>query len=214
MSHNKNLIEAMNWRYAVKKFDPNKKISESDWVTLSESLRLSPSSYGLQPWKFILVNSPELRTQLRTHSWNQSQVEDASHYVVFTYKEKMDQAYIEKYINSIATQRGVPVESLKGFANMMTSDLVTGPKASEIHHWAQRQAYIAMGFLMLSAALLKIDSCPMEGIIPTEYDKLLGIENTGYKTVAAVALGYRHENDDYQRLKKVRFETSEILLTR
>jgi nitroreductase len=214
MSQNTNLIEALNWRYAVKKFDPSKKISDSDWVTLSESLRLSPSSYGLQPWKFILVKSPELRAQLRAHSWNQSQVEDASHYVVFTYKEKIDQKYIEKYLNTIASQRSIPIESLKGFGEVMTQDLINGPRASVIEHWAQRQAYIAMGFLMLSAALLKIDSCPMEGIVSSEYDKLLGIENSGYKTVAAVALGYRHEKDDYQRLKKVRFEASDIFLTR
>ena len=214
MSQNQNLIEALNWRYAVKKFDPAKKISDQDWVTLSESLRLSPSSYGLQPWQFFVVKTPELRAKLRAQSWNQSQVEDASHYVVLTYKEKMDHAHIEKYLKTIASQRGVSLDSLKGFGEVMAGDLVTGPRASVIDHWAQRQSYIAMGFLMLTAAMLKIDSCPMEGLVPAEYDKLLGLEGTGYKTVAAVALGYRHEDDKYQHVKKVRFEASEVFITK
>jgi nitroreductase len=214
MSLNSHLIEALNWRYAVKKFDPTKKISDEDWATLTESLRLTPSSYGLQPWKFIVVKTPELRAQLKAQSWNQSQVEDASHYVVITYKEKMDSAHIEKYLKSISEQRGVPLESLKGFGEVMMGDLVTGPRASVIDHWAQRQSYIAMGFLILTAALLKIDSCPMEGLIPTEYDKLLGLEGTGYKTVAAVALGYRHPDDRYQQSKKVRFPANEVVVTK
>jgi len=212
MSQNQKIIEALNWRYAVKKFDPLRKISDHDWITLSESLRLSPSSYGLQPWQFILVKSQELRTKLRAQSWNQSQVEDASEYVVLTFKERMDHHHIKKYLDSIAEQRGVSVESLKGFGEMMVADLVTGPKSSVTDHWAQRQSYIAMGFLILTAALLKIDTCPIEGIVPMEYDNLLSLEGTGYKTVAAVALGYRHPEDLYQEFKKVRFSNKEVFI--
>lgn len=209
---NTDLLQSLNWRYAVKKFDPNKKISTENWQTLSESLRLCPSSYGLQPWQFILVETPQLRKELRAHSWNQSQVEDCSHYVVLAYKEKMDTQHIEKYIQAMSEQRQVSIESLKGFAEVMSGDLITGPRAQEIDYWAQRQCYIAMGFLMLSAALLKIDSCPMEGLVPSEYDKMLELSGTGYKTVAAVALGYRHPEDKYQAVKKVRFSSEQVFL--
>lgn len=199
------LINQLNWRYAVKKFDAHKKISAPLWMALKESLRLSPSSYGLQPWKFIDIQTPELRRLLRAQSWNQSQVEEASHLVVLAFKEKMDAQHIEQFIQATAQQRNISPESLKGFADMMMGDLVTGPRSHVIDSWAQRQTYIAMGFLMLSAAVLEIDSCPLEGLDANQYDELLGLKGTGFKTVAAVALGYRHPEDKYQSLPKVRF---------
>lgn len=208
------LTQALNWRYAVKKFDPQKKISDQEFKALQESLRLSPSSYGLQPWKFIVVNNPELRKKLRASSWNQSQVEDASHYVVLTYKEKMDEAHIEKYVQNMAATRGVTRDSLEPFYKVMVGDIVAGPRSQTIDAWAQRQCYIAMGFLMLSAASLNIDSCPMEGLVPEEYDALLDLKGSGYKTLASVALGYRHVDDKYQHMAKVRFATNEIFVTK
>lgn len=208
------LLKSLNWRYAVKKFDANQKISATDWQALKESLRLSPSSYGLQPWKFIDVQNPELRRLLRAQSWNQSQVEEASRFVVLTFKEKMDPQHIDQFIQATAKQRQISAESLKGFADMMIGDLVTGPRSQVIDSWAQRQTYIAMGFLMLAAALLKIDSCPLEGLDANQYDELLGLKGTGYKTVAAVALGYRHTEDKYQNLTKVRFTEDVVFETR
>lgn len=208
------LLKSLNWRYAVKKFDANQKISATDWQALKESLRLSPSSYGLQPWKFIDVQNPELRRLLRAQSWNQSQVEEASRFVVLTFKEKMDPQHIDQFIQATAKQRQISAESLKGFADMMIGDLVTGPRSQVIDSWAQRQTYIAMGFLMLAAALLKIDSCPLEGLDANQYDELLGLKGTGYKTVAAVALGYRHTEDKYQNLTKVRFTEDAVFETR
>jgi nitroreductase len=208
---NEVLQQALEWRYAVKKFDATKKVTETDWKTLEASLVLSPSSYGLQPWKFIVVQNPQLRQQLRDVSWGQSQVTDCSHYVVLAYKSKMDEAHVQKYIDRMAQVRNIPVASLDGFKNVIIGDVVKGPRAEVIEWWAQRQTYIAMGFLMETAALLKIDSCPMEGLDPKAYDKLLGLEATGWATVAAVALGYRHSEDVLQKAKKVRFETKEIL---
>jgi nitroreductase len=208
---NETIQQALEWRYAVKKFDSQKKISEKDWRTLENSLILSPSSYGLQPWKFVVVQDPQIRQQLRDVSWGQSQVTDCSHYVVLTYKQKMDEAHIQKYIEQIAKVRNAPLSSLDGFKKMMIGDVVTGPRAQVIEAWAQRQTYIAMGFLMETAALLKVDACPMEGLDPQAYDKILKLSGTGWATIAAVAVGYRHAEDSLQKAAKVRFDRQDLM---
>lgn len=201
----------LNWRYACKKFDPTKKIRESDWNVLLESLRLSVSSYGLQPWKFIVVQNPEIRQQLLPLSWGQTPVVEASHLIVLTYKEKMDEAHIAKFIQKTAQVRGMDPATLDGFKNMMMGDLVTGPRSEVINWWAQRQTYIAMGTLLTTAAMMEIDTLPMEGLNPVEYDKVLGLEGSGFKTVAAIACGYRAEDDKYQFAKKVRFDMNDVV---
>lgn len=214
MSQQEVISHALNWRYAVKKFDAQKKIGAADWKILKDSLRLSPSSYGLQPWKFIVVENPQLRQKLREVSWNQSQVTDCSHYVVLTYREKVDPEFIRKNMEKIANVRGVSVESLAGFEKAIIGDIVKGPRSLTIESWAQRQVYIAMGFLLETAALLNIDSTPMEGLDASAYDKLLDIEGSGWKTVAAVALGYRHSEDPFIQNKKVRFDENELFVTK
>jgi len=201
----------LNWRYACKKFDPTKKIRESDWNVLLESLRLSASSYGLQPWKFIVVQNPELRQKLLPLSWGQTPIVDASHLVVLTYKEKMDEAHIEKFIKQNAQVRGVDPTTLDGYKNMMIGDVVKGPRSEVINWWAQRQTYIAMGTLLTTAAMMEIDTLPMEGLNPVEYDKVLGLEGSGFKTIAAIACGYRAEDDKYQFAKKVRFDMNDVV---
>jgi nitroreductase len=203
--------QALQWRYAVKKFDAQKKISDKDWKTLENSLVLAPSSYGLQPWKFLVVQNPQIRQQLRDVSWGQSQVTDCSHYVVLVYKQKMDEAHIQKYIERIAEVRKIPVQSLDGFKNVMVGDVVKGPRAQVIESWAQRQTYIAMGFVMETAALLKVDACPMEGLDPNAYDTILKLTGTGWATIAAVALGYRHAEDSLQNAAKVRFDNQQVV---
>ncbi|MNK11970.1 putative NAD(P)H nitroreductase YfkO [compost metagenome] len=210
MNHS-TINEALNWRYATKKFDTSKKISALDWKVLQNALTMAPSSYGLQPFKFFVVENPEVREKLKASSWNQGQVTDASHYVVFAAKEKLDEEFIQKYINRIAEVRGVSQESLDGFKSSMVEALIKGPCAKTIDSWAQRQAYISMGFLMETAALLNIDACPMEGFDPQSYDKILNLEGTGWKTVSTVALGYRHPDDAYQNLKKVRFSDETLI---
>lgn len=214
MSHQEVVSKALNWRYAVKKFDAQKKINTTDWKILKDSLRLSPSSYGLQPWKFVIVENPQLRQKLREVSWNQSQVTDCSHYVVLTYREKVDTEFIRKNMEKIASVRGVSVESLAGFEKAIIGDIVKGPRSLTIESWAQRQVYIAMGFLLETAALLNIDSTPMEGLDAAAYDKLLEIDGSGWKTVAAVALGYRHSEDPFIQNKKVRFDENELFVTK
>jgi nitroreductase len=205
------IIQSLNWRYATKKFDSSKKIKDNDWQALSESLRLSPSSYGLQPWKFLVVQDKEKLKKLTPLSWNQTQVEDCSHYIVFTTLLKVSEEHVKKFINKTAEVRGVDPKTMQGYQDMMIGDVVKGPRSEVIKWWAQRQSYIAMGFLMETAALLKIDTCAMEGIDPAGYDQVLGLEGTGWATVAAVACGYRHADDKYQGMKKVRFDSSDII---
>lgn len=208
---NDTLHSQMHWRYATKKFDPVKKIREADWKILSETLRLSVSSYGLQPWKFIIVQDPELRKQLMALSWGQTPVVDASHFIVLTYKEKMDEEHIDKYVDHMAKTRGIEASTLVKMKNTMMGDLVHGPRASVIDQWAQRQTYIAMGSFLTTAALMEIDALPMEGLDPAGYDKVLALTGTGYKTVAAIACGYRSSEDKFQSAKKVRFNAEDVI---
>jgi nitroreductase len=207
------LISQLNWRYAVKKFDNTKKIAESDWNILEEVLRLTPSSYGLQPWKFLIVQNPEVRKKLTPVSWGQSQVEDCSHYVVLATLKKMDESYVDNFMKTIADTRGVPVSSLDGFKKNIVSTWVNGPQAVGLQAWTQRQSYIAMGSLMTAAALMGIDTTPMEGFDPLKYDEILNLKDSDYKTVAAVACGYRHSEDPLARHKKVRFHRDFVFQT-
>lgn len=207
------LLESLNWRYAVKKFDATKKISTEDWKALEEALVLTPSSYGLQPWKFLVIQDQEMKKKLTPLSWNQTQVADCSHFVVFASKVKLDEAYISEFINETAAQRGMVASVLDGYKKMMMGDLLQGPRSKIIHEWATRQVYIALGNLMTCAALLGIDTCPMEGIDPAKYDEVLGLKGTDYLTAVACAVGYRSSEDKYSKAKKIRFTHDKIITT-
>lgn len=205
------LLDALAWRYATKKFDPAKAIAPELWSALEESLVLTPSSYGLQPWKFLVVTSPEIKEQLKPLSWNQAQVTDCSHYVVFTIKKNLTDADVDRFVARTAEVRSVPVDSIAGYRNMMVSDVVYGARSFNVNEWATRQTYIALGNFMTSAALLGIDTCPMEGIEPVKYDKALNLYDSGYATVVACAAGYRADDDKYADLAKVRFAKSDVV---
>lgn len=211
MIQNNQLHDVLLWRYAVKKFDRSKKIASTTWKTLEQSLILTPSSFGLQPWQFHIIVNQDLKDQLVPKSWNQSQIADCSHLVVFTTKKTMDENYIQKYIQLISTERNVPIETLDGYKKMMTMDLTKGQRSTMIKEWAARQAYIALGNFMTCAAVLQIDTCPLEGIIPKDYDEILGLTNSDYQTVVACAAGYRSADDKYQHAKKVRFNSEEVI---
>ena len=199
------LIEALRWRYATKHFDPARRIPTAVWAALEEALVLSPSSYGLQPYHFIVVDDPAVRASLRAVSWNQAQVEEASHLVVLTYHRKMDIAWTDAFLDRVVEVRGVNKDSLVGYRKAILGDVVEGPRGAESDQWAARQLYIAYGNLMTSAAVLGVDTCPLEGLDPAAYDRILGLEQTPWKTMAALALGYRAEGDKYAALPKVRF---------
>ena len=172
---------------------------------------LTPSSYGLQPYQFLIVQDPEKRAALLPHSWGQKQVVDCSHFVVFTARTEMKEADVTKLIACISAVRGIPAESLNFYRDMMLGDVVNGPRGKIAHEWAARQAYIALGNLMTAAAVLGVDACPMEGLAPAEYDRILSLHGTGYATVVACALGYRAAGDKYASLPKVRYATTDLV---
>ena len=205
------LLQSLEWRYATKVFNPARKIPADTWQALERALVLTPSSYGLQPYQFLVVNDPARRAELLPHSWGQKQVVDASHFVVFTARTKMTAADVDKLITRISSVRGVPAESMTPLWNMMIGDIVNGPRGKIAHEWATRQAYIALGNLMTCAAVLGVDACPMEGLVPAEYDRILNLNGSGYATVVACALGYRSPNDKYATLAKVRYDTKEVV---
>ncbi len=207
------LLAQLNWRYATKQFDPTKPIAPEIWTALEDALVLTPSSYGLQPWKFLIVTSAELKAQLKPFSWNQSQVTDCSHYVVFAIQKNMTAAHVDRFIARTAALRGDTVEAMAAYRNLIVADLVDGARSFSINQWATRQTYIALGNFMTSAALLGVDACPMEGIEPVNYDRVLGLSVKGLTTVVACAAGYRAEADKYATLAKVRFLKSEVLET-
>ncbi|HEY9734850.1 MAG TPA: NAD(P)H-dependent oxidoreductase [Trichocoleus sp.] len=205
------LIAQFQWRYATKKFDPTRKIPDELWQALEQSLVLSPSSFGVQPWKFFVVKNPDVRKQLVEHSWGQTQVVDASHLVVLAIKKDVDAAYVDRYIERTAEVRQVDIDSLQKFGDVIKGFMAQPPYPLDLNAWSARQVYIALGFFMSSAALLGIDTCPMEGINPAKYDEVLGLAEQGYTTVVACPAGYRAEDDKYADTPKVRFDPSFVV---
>lgn len=207
----KQLLEALQWRYATKVFDATKKIPDDLWQALKQTLVLTPSSYGLQPYKFLVIDSPAKRAELLPHSWGQKQVVDASHFIVFTAQTKVTEAHVDRLINHTSQARHIPAAALDAYRGMMLGDLVSGPRSKIAHEWATRQAYIALGNVMTCAAVLGVDACPMEGFVPAEYDRILGLNGSGYASVVCCALGYRSANDKYAELAKVRYEPADLV---
>ena len=205
------LLEQLKWRYAVKKFDPEKKISDADWKALEQSLVLTPSSFGLQPWKFFVVENEATRQELLGHSWGQKQVIDASHLVVLAIKKDIADGDVDHYVERMAEVQQTPVENLAKFGDVVKGFLKNPPFPFEVNDWSTRQVYIALGFLMLSAAMLDIDTCPMEGFIPSEYDRILGLPEKGYSAVVVCPLGYRSAEDKSADRPKVRFPTEDVV---
>jgi nitroreductase len=206
------LVDALNWRYATKKFDPTKKIPTDIWSALEASLVLAPSSIGLQPWKFFVVTDPALKTELMGASYRQAQVADCSHFVALTARRDIDAGHVERHIERMAEVTGVTTESLAKFRTMTLGNLDKARAAGTLDAWQQHQIYIALGQFMASAALLAVDTCPMEGIEPDKYDDILGIAGTNYATVVACAAGYRAAEDKYANTKKVRFKPEDVIV--
>jgi nitroreductase len=204
------LIKTLNWRYAVKKFDAMKKIPAATWSAIEDSLVLTPSSYGLQPWKFFVVTDPAKREKLLPFSWGQKQVVDASHMVIFAMKIGFQVTDAQRLIDRIVALRGVPAAALDGYKGMMSGFLTRTPQA-EIDVWAQHQIYIALGNLMTCAAVLGVDACPMEGFQPAQYDEVLGLPAKGYRSIVMATLGYRALDDAYASLAKVRYTHADLV---
>ncbi|MCP9774471.1 NAD(P)H-dependent oxidoreductase [Cyanobium sp. WAJ14-Wanaka] len=205
------LNEALAWRYATKVFDPQRQIDASTWAALENSLVQSPSSYGLQPWKFLVITNPAMRAELRPHSWNQSQITDGSHLVVFLAERTIQAAEADRLISCMAETRAVESESLGFYREMIAKDLINGPRSQQIGQWASNQVYIALGTFMAAAALLEVDTCPIEGFSPAEYDRILKLEESPYRSCVVCAAGYRDASDKYASLGKVRYPAGELI---
>lgn len=205
------LLQAQSWRYATKKFAAGRTIPAEVWSALEQSLVLTPSSYGLQPWKFVVVTDPALKSLLRPASWGQSQIEDCSHLVVFLAQDAITEADLDRFLARTAEVRGQDVAALAPYRGFMLGDLVLGPRSKVIGEWAARQCYIALGNFMTSAALLGVDTCPMEGLDPAAYDRILGLEGTGFRTVCACPAGYRAPEDKYATAPKVRYPADQLI---
>src|SRR5271155_1221393 len=210
--NSKQLLEQLNWRYATKDFDPTKKISAADWATLETALRLTPSSGGLQPWKFVVVTDPAVRVKLRPASYGQAQITDASHLVVFTAKNNFSEADVDAHIKHIAEVQGAPIEALAPLRGMLVGGIVQSQDEAGRNAWARNQVFIALGNLLTSAALLGIDACPMEGFDRGQYDEILGLKAKGYSSAVIATLGYRSLTDQYAAAPKVRFPKEQVFI--
>ena len=197
------IIEDLNWRYATKKYDASKKINAADLEILKNVLALVPTSNGLQPFKFLIIENPATRVKLREQSYNQSQITDASHLIVLCAFTDINAEYVEDYLELNSIRREINMENLAGFRNHLHRTVVSKNKA-ELFENNAKQVYIALGHLLHAAAQLRIDATPMEGFSAEGYDKILGLSAKNLHASVACTLGFRAEDDANQHLKKVR----------
>jgi nitroreductase len=209
MSIGQTVLQQLSWRYATKVFDATRKISADDWKTLETAMIHAPSSFGLQPWKFMVVTTQSVKDQLPEAAWGQSQPRDCSHFVVIAARKTTDPDYVQKFIDTSATVQGVPVSALDGYKQAILGK-TTGMKNGHLE-WNSRQCYIALGFLLETAAMMGIDACPMEGIVRDKVDELLGLSGGEYTSTVACALGYRSSQDKYASARKVRYSSSDVV---
>ncbi|PKP14614.1 MAG: NAD(P)H-dependent oxidoreductase [Bacteroidetes bacterium HGW-Bacteroidetes-23] len=204
-------ISNQKWRYATKKFDASKKISSEDLETLKEAIQLSTSSYGLQPYKVFIIENPELRAKIQPFAWGQSQIVDASQLLVFANITNFGENEIDNYIANMVETRGIPAESVKGYADFMKMKITTLPEEQR-NTWTSKQTYLALANLMNAAAELKIDVTPMEGFEPENVNEVLGLNSLGLNASLLATIGYRHEEDATQHYKKVRKPKNELFI--
>ena len=196
-------IESLNWRYATKKFDPSKKIKPEDLETIKEAVRLSASSYGLQLYKVLVIEDPEIREKLKPASWGQSQITDASQLIVFCNYTNVTDENVDDYLRLKAETQNLELEGLKDYGSMMKGSMA-GYTDAQKNQWTAKQTYIALGNLLAVCSVLRIDACPMEGFDPVKYNEILGLTEKGLNASVIATIGYRSEEDDTQFLKKVR----------
>jgi len=205
------IIDRLKWRYATKKFNSEKILPKKTLEQLKEAFNLTATSYGLQPVTLVIVKDKEQRKKLLPHSWDQHQVVDASHLLVFCVEEKLSPKYIQKYFKRVKTIRNTPDDILKPFEEFLL-DSFEEQSSDEIRTWATNQAYLALGNLLTVCAATNIDACPMEGFNPTEYDRILGLKEKGLTSVLLLPVGYRDETDFMAKEKKVRKDMKDVII--
>jgi len=205
------ILNNLQWRYAVKKFDENKILPEEKINILKEAFNLTATSYGLQPVKMVIIKNKELQKQLVSHSWNQQQIVQASHVLVFCIPIKYKSDFITNYFKLVKEIRNTPDEILNPFKDFLMAD-INKKSEEELFQWNKNQAYIALGNLLTVCAIEEIDSCPMEGFISEEYDAILKLNEANLTSVLVLPIGYRAEDDYMKDLKKVRQKTDEVII--
>lgn len=207
-----NFVKKLNWRYAVKKYNSTKKISEENIELLKQAIKLSPSSHGLQPYKAIFIDDNVIRERLKQVSYNQSQITDSSHLIVFAIETNIDEKYVDKYFDNICHTRQIQLEgNLLNHKNSVQATISSMSSESKLL-WAANQAYIALGFLLFAAAEIEIDANPMEGFISAKYNEILNLSEQGLSAVVIACIGERHKEDYFQHLKKVRKSDQELFI--
>lgn len=206
-----NTIEKLQWRYATKKFDPLKILSNEKLDILKQTFNLTATSFGLQPLKLVVVSNPELKEKLMQASFYQTQVRDASHLLILCIERKIDHHFIVDHFKRVEGTRNTPREILEPFEKNLISSF-TEKNADEIRDWMINQLYLTLGALLTVCAVEKIDSCPMEGFESEKYDDLLGLDEIGLKSVIVMPVGYRDESDFFINLKKVRRGVEELVI--
>ena len=204
------MLHKLQWRYATKKFDPEKKIDEDTVTELLKAMNLTASSYGLQPYSFIVVHNDQLQDRLKEAAYGQSQVADASHVIVIAAQKNISENQIDDYIENIAKTRNQSIESLSGFGDSI-KDVVLSMDQSQQLSWAQRQCYIPLGTLLIAAADKKVDACPMEGFDVEKFNDILGLNEHDLHATVMITLGHRSVKDEYQHEEKVRKKLTDIV---
>jgi nitroreductase len=207
-----NTKEHLNWRYGVKRYDSSKKVNNVDMGLLRDAIRLAPSSYGLQPYKVLFIEDPDLRAKLSIASFHQPQITEASCLIVFAIENNTDEAFVDSYFANICSTRGVKLEGGLEKHRDSVVNSISRKQNDEKLAWATHQAYLALGFLLFAAAEMRIDANAMEGFMPSQYDEILGLKQKGPHAVVIAAVGYRHPEDFYQHMVKVRRPDDEIFI--
>lgn len=204
------VLDALNWRYAVKAFS-SQQVQPGDLRVLLEAARLSPSSYGLQPYQVIAISNRALREELIPHSYGQDKVLHSSHLLVFAAHTDVGDHTVERFVAQSKRALGLVPDSLESYAAHMKDALAKKSDAERLN-WAKQQAYIALGNVLTSAALMRIDACPVTGVDMAAYDRVLGLDAQSLATTVICPIGYREQGDKYASKPKVRFDYDDIIV--
>lgn len=206
-----NIIQSLEWRYATKAFDANKKLSTEQLEFIKKAVQLAPSSYGLQPYQIVIVSNQEVKEALKAAAYGQPQLVDASHVFVFARTKNYTTAEVDAFANNIVNTRGITLEDIKGYVDTMVGT-VKAQNQDQLAIWNSKQAYIALGVLLETAALSGIDACPMEGFDNAKFDEILGLDAKNLASVVIAPVGFRSSEDDYQHYKKVRKSQEDLFI--
>ena len=205
------ILASLRWRYATKKFDATKMLSDEQVTAILDAGNLAPTSYGLQPFKFVVIQEKTLQEKLITSSYGQRQVADASHVIIIATRSDVDEDYVSRYVDLMESERGLDGGSLDQYKAVMTG-AVSGMTPDTLQAWATKQAYIALGTMMVACGAMEIDACPMEGFVSSEYNELLGFGKMNLSAAVVLPVGFRAEDDKAGQYKKVRQPLDEIVV--